>query len=264
MSELRIRSEAVSEALWPQAFLPPQARIDDDLDSGDESDFGPLVSAAARALTRLFGVPVDVVPGLKPRPQGGEPRPQGGEPRPQGGEPAPRVALVLAAVLATLQLGGDVGRGVLPGTASGLTLARQARAIAAALDGVADRFWPEGCRLAGCDLDVSCGAIAGHVHVAAPASAMVAPPAAEPVAALATRVFDMPMRIRIELATRMAMVASLLPLRAGTVLPIDPLPEMPIILGDHRIGHVTLTSLPDGRQQATIVAIRVESLGGVS
>ena len=250
MSELRIRSEAVSDDLWPQAFLPPQARIDDDQDRSGESDFGPLISAAARALTRLFGVPVDVVPGLKPRLQ--------------GGEPAPRVALVLAAVLATLQLGGDVGRGVLPGSASGLTLARQARAIAAALDGVADRFWPEGCRLAGFDLDVSCGAIAGHVQVAAPASAMVARPVAEPVAALAMRVFDMPMRIRIELATRMAMVASLLPLRAGTVLPIDPLPEMPIILGDHRIGHATLTSLPDGRQQATIVAIRVESLGGVS
>lgn len=250
MSELRIRSEAVTEELWPQAFLPPQARADAGIDAPDESDFGPFVGAAARALTQLFGAPVEVSPGRPPRPE--------------GGEPVPRIAPVLAAVLATLQLGGDMVRPLVPGSASGLTLARQARAIAAVLDGVADRWWPMGCRLAGYDLDVVCGANSGHGHVAAPASALVAPPAAEPVAALATRVFDLPMRVRVELATGMALVASLLPLRAGTVLPIDPLPDMPLIVGDHRIGRATLTPLPDGRQQATIVAIGVESLGGFS
>lgn len=250
MNELRIRSEASAEDLWPQLFLPPQAHTGSVADGGDDSDFGPLVKGAARALTQLFGLAVVVAPG----------RPL----KSVDGAPPPRVAPVLAAVLATVQLGGDMVRPLAPGAASGLTLARQTRAIVAVLDGVADRFWPDGCRLAGFDLDVVCAAMAGHAHVAAPASAMVAPAAAEPVAALAARVFDLPMRVRVELATGMAMVASLLPLRPGTVLPIDPLPEMPLIVGDHCIGRVTLTPLPDGRQQATIVAIGVEALGGSS
>jgi hypothetical protein len=58
-------------------------------------------------------------------------------------------------------------------------------------------------------------------------------------------------------------VARLLPLCAGTVLPIDPVPEMPLIMGDHRIGAVTLTPMPDGRQQAVVVAMGVEAVGGV-
>jgi hypothetical protein len=84
-----------------------------------------------------------------------------------------------------------------------------------------------------------------------------------PSAALHARVMAMPMRVRVEVASGMVPVARLLPLKTGTVLPIDPMPEMPLIMGDHRIGAVTLTPMPDGRQQAVVVAMGVEALGGV-
>lgn len=241
MSDLRIRSEALEE-VWAQPFLPPQAHVPGSFDDGDEGDFGPLLVACSRALTALFGLPVSVVPGRPPRPE--------------GGEPVPRVAPILAALLATLQLGGDPARAAV----SGAGPRRQAQAIAEALDVAAARSWPDISRSPGFDLEVSCAGHAGHAHVVAPPRAPVPPP--QPVAALATRVFDMPMRLRVELASELAPIAALLPLRAGTVLPIAPTREMPLILGDHCIGHATIAPLPDGRQQATIVDIGVTALDG--
>lgn len=270
MSDLRIRSEAVPDTIWPLPFLPPQVALagDDDIDDGD---FGPFLGAAARSLTALFGIAVEILPGRAPKAH--------------PGEAVPRVAGVLAGLLATLQLGGDPARraGDDPGRAAGqaeggeparrsgdraggspggggVIAARQARAIAAALDAVAERVWPARCRLGGIDLDIACGGIAGHAFVPAPEQ----PPAVVPVpvAALAARMLEMPMRVRVELAGDMVLVASLLPLCAGRVLPIDPSPEMPLILGDHRIGRATLAPMADGRQQATIVAIDVEAIGG--
>lgn len=247
MSDLRIRSEAVPDEVWPEAFVPMPSREADDGDL-DESDFGPFVVGVSRALTGLFGMAVAAVPGRPPRPE--------------RDEVVPRVAAVLAAALTTVQMGGDLARvDASEAGQAGLALARQARAIALVLDGVADRLWPQGCRLAGFDLDVSCGAVTGHVHVPAPAGAVVRVPVVLPSAVMAARLFDLPMRVRVELASGMVAVARLLPLRAGTVLPIDPVLEMPLIMGDHRIGHATLTPMPDGRQQAVITDIRVEALG---
>jgi hypothetical protein len=36
---------------------------------------------------------------------------------------------------------------------------------------------------------------------------------------------------------------------------------MPLILGRHSIGRALVSALPDGRQQAELVAIRVEPMG---
>lgn len=72
----------------------------------------------------------------------------------------------------------------------------------------------------------------------------------------------MPMRLRVELASELTPVSALLPLRRGAVLPIAPTREMPLILGDHCVGHATLAPLPDGRQQATIVDVGVAALEG--
>jgi hypothetical protein len=241
MSELRIRSEALEE-VWAQPFLPPQAHAPGLFDDGDDGDYGPLLVACARALTALFGLPVSVVPGRPPRAE--------------AGDSPPRVAPILAALLATLQLGGDPARA----EAGGVAPERQARSIAAALDAAALATWPAISRSPGFDLEVSCAGHTGHAHVPAPPRQPAPPP--QPSAALATRLFEMPMRLRVELASELTPVAALLPLRRGVVLPIAPTREMPLILGDHVVGHATLAPLPDGRQQATIVDLGVTALDG--
>jgi flagellar motor switch/type III secretory pathway protein FliN len=241
MSDLRIRSEAFEE-VWAQPFLPPQAHFAGAGDDGDDGDFGPLIIAASRSLTALFGLTVEVLPGRPPKPE--------------GGEPPPRVAPVLAALLATVQLGGDPARADVAGT----TARRQAQAIADALDAVVARVWPLASSSPSFDLDISCAGHSGHARVMAPPRAPAAAP--QPVAALALGVLDLPMRLRIELASEMAPVSSLLPLRAGTVLPISPSREMPLILGDHCVGHATVTPTADGRQQATITDVGVFALSG--
>jgi hypothetical protein len=245
MSELRIRSEAMSDAGWAQPFLPPAARDEDD-PFGDGEDFGPLLAAAGRALTALFGLAVTVRPG----------RP---ETRADGG-PVPRVAPVLAGLLATLRLGGDPGRAV---PASGATLARHGAAIATALDAAAARDWPATTRLAQFDLDILCnhaaGTINGHASIVGPPR--IPPPAPQPIMALRHEVLGLPMRLRVELAADMLLVSSLLPLRTGQVIAIAPPLEMPLILGRHRIGRALVSALPDGRQQAELVAIHVEPVG---
>jgi flagellar motor switch/type III secretory pathway protein FliN len=252
MSELRIRSEAIPEEVWPEPFSPLPAR-DPGWDDVADHDFGPFVLGVTRALTALFGVAVVATPGRPPRPE--------------RDEVVPRVSVALAAALATVQMGGDLNRPADAGSAersrTSLAVARAARSIAQVVDGVAERLWPEGCPAPGFDLDVAVGVAGGHVQVPAPANAVVAPPVVVPSAALHARVMAMPMRVRVEVASGMVPVARLLPLTTGTVLPIDPMPEMPLIMGDHRIGAVTLTPMPDGRQQAMVVAMGVEALGGV-
>jgi len=248
MTGLRISSEPGADPSLPQPFLPPAGRglgAEDDFD--EDFDFGPLARAAGRALSQLFGVPVVATPGRAPRSN--------------DGVPPPRISTSIAGALATLQLGGDLDQPVeiVPG---GLAIARQARAVAAVLDGLAERAWPEGCRAAGLDLDISVSTVVGHVRLIAPAAALAEPPSPAPVAALAARLFALPMRLRVELSAAEVPVRALLPLRAGTVLAIDPRRHMALILGDHAIGQVTLTPTADGRQEAEIVSIALESLEG--
>ncbi len=241
MSDLRIRSEAFAEEIWPEQFLPRQARLPDAYDDED-GDFGPFLVAATRALAALFGAEVEVLPGRPPVML-------------DGGAP-PQVAVSLAGLLATVRLGGDPAR-PFDIAVSGVALTRFARTIADTLDGVAVRVWPRECRLPGFDIDIACGVVTGHAHVPAPP---LLPRAAADVQAV--QMFDLPMRVRVEIASDLTMVASLMPLRAGTVLPINPVPDMPLIIGEHRIGRATVMALPDGRQQATIVAMGVAPAGG--
>ena len=248
MTGLRISSEPGADPLQPQPFLPPTARGVDSLDDlDDDIDFGPIARVAARALSQLFGVPVLATPGRPPRPA--------------DGTPPPRISPSIAGALATLQLGGDIDQPVelLP---AGLAIARQGRAIAALLDGVAERAWPGGCRAAAIDFDISVGVIMGHVRLIAPSAAADEAPPPAPVAALAARLFALPMRLRVELCAAPVPVRALLPLRPGTVLPIDPRRHMALVLGDHAIGQVTLTPTSDGRQQAEIITIALEMLEG--
>ena len=245
MSDLRIRSDVPADDDWAQPFLPPAARGVDPGD--DDADFGPLLAAAARGLSALFGLAVTV---------------RAGRPlvRADGG-PMPQVAPDLAALLATLRLGGDPIR---PGTATGLAIARHAAAIAAALDAASAAEWPATCRQPHFDLDVTCthagGVIEGHVLLLMPPRAL--PPVPRPIAALALEVLALPMRLRVELAADVRQVASLLPLRSGQVLAINPVAEMSLILGRHSIGRATVTAHADGRQYAEITAVSVEILGG--
>lgn len=231
MSGPGILSEAMVDRHEPLPWLPPPqgpARADD-------GDFGPFMTAAARALTRLFGAEVHVLPG-RAQPPG-----------------APRIAEPLAALLMTLRMGGDPARAgtIAPGSAG----VRYAAIIAAALDEVAQRIWPPDDR-GGFDLDIACGAIAGHAHVPAPP-----PLLAEAAAPLPrVRLDGLPLRVRVELASAETLVAALLPLRAGLVVPIDPVPEMPLVIGEQRIGRATVLPLPDGRQQATIVALSAAAI----
>ncbi len=235
MSDLRIRSEAVRD-VWPQAFLPPQVRAEDRFGDAGDADFAPFLAAAARSLTALFGVAVSVVPGRPPA------------------EPAARVAPALAGLLATVRMGGDPA---LPAAASGIALKRYAGVIADTVDAVAARAWPAMAAEIGYDLDVSCGTVTGHLHVPPP---LIPRPAPSPLLP-GPQLDDLPLRLRVELASDMVSVTSLLPLRTGSVLPIAPVPDMPLIIGDHRIGRVSVAPLPDGRQQACITAIAVEHWG---
>lgn len=238
MTAPRIRSE-IGPALWPQAFVPGPAAAA----VPGEDDVTALLPAATRALAALFGRAVTVLPG-----------------RAEDSD-APAVAPALAGLLLTLRLGGDAARagGDAAAGNAGAALARYARAIAAALCDVAVAAWPPGCRAPELVLQVTCGPVAGLVRVPAPPL-----PAPEPASAVApaTGLYDLAMRVRVEIASDLAPVAGLLPLAAGIVLPISPVAEMPLIIGDHRIGRATVAALPDGRQAATIVAMAVAPLGG--
>lgn len=250
MSDLRIRSEAMPDADWAQPFLPPAAKTEDD-GYDDGVDFSALLAVLGHGLGRLFGLVMAVGPGRPPVRDDGLAN--------------PRVAANLVGLLATLRLGGDPARS---SPATGIGLARYETAIIAALDAAAATNWPAASTASRFDLEIRCsyvgshasGVIEGHAVILAPVRAMPPPP--QPIAALRREVLTLPMRIRVELAAEVRMIASLLPLRAGQVLPINPSAEMPMILGQHCIGRVTVTAQPDGRQHAEIVAIGVDNLGG--
>lgn len=251
MTGLRISSEPEIEALQPHRFQPPAGRRaeadpDPDADNDANADLGPITRATTRALSQLFGMAVNASPGRPPIST--------------DGTPPPRVSPSFACALATLQLGGDIEQPVeiLP---TSLAVVRQAQAITAVLDSIAERAWPPACRAAGLDFDVSVGVIMGHVRLLAPAASAAEPPPPS-VPALAARLLALPMRLRVELSAAPVAVRTLLPLRPGTILPIDPRRLMALVMGDHAIGEVTLIPMPDGRQEAEIITIALAALEG--
>ncbi|MEY2882529.1 MAG: hypothetical protein RL490_253, partial [Pseudomonadota bacterium] len=210
------------------------------------SDFGPLLATSARLLTALFGLAVTVRPGR----------------RETGGEGPLRVDAALAGLLATVQLGGDPAR---PSPAvAARAIARQTGQIIAALDAAAAAAWPPECLMPEFDVELNCAVPGAPVTGLARILAPPRPPRAvpPPIAALHGEVLALPMRVRVELAADMIGIAGLLPLRPGAVLPIVANADMPLILGQHRIGQARLTAQPDGRQRAEILSIAVEPQGG--
>ncbi|MFZ4109271.1 MAG: hypothetical protein ACOYKQ_02230 [Polymorphobacter sp.] len=247
MTDLRISSEPDVETSQLQRFLPPVVRRAVAADSDTDVDLQPITRAMVRALSQLFGMMVNASPGQPP---------PGAD-----GAPPPRVSTSFACALATLQLGGDIEQPVeiLPAS---LAVVRQTQVITAVLDDIAADSWPPACRAAGLDFDVSVGVIMGHVRLLAPAAAAVEPPPSPAVPGLAARLLALPMRLRVELSAMPVAVRTLLPLRPGTVLPIDPRRLMALVMGDHAIGEVTLTPMPDGRQEAEIISIALAVLEG--
>ncbi len=244
MSDLRIRSEPVPDGQWSQPFLPPQSRIAVDDSEDFDSDFGPLLAAASRTLTELFGLAATVRPGRR------------------SADGSARCAPALSALLTTIRLGGDPDRPIT--SAGGLNLARHIAAITGALDAAAAEAWPPECRLAEFDVEVT---IAGVATPTIGLASIVAPPRPPrplplPSPQLHIEVLGLPMRLRVELASEMTSVAGLFPLYTGRVLTIVPEPEMPLIIGQHRVGAARVTPLPDGRQQAEIIAIGVNLMEG--
>ena len=224
--------------------MPPASRSDDD-DSDDGVDFAPLLAVLDVALTRLFGLTVTVTPG-RPQPRG-------------EADSVTRVDTVLAGLLETLRMGGDPGRGC---TAAGTAQIRYASAICTAIDAVAMLSWPRASGAPQFDLELRCqhagGAIEAHALLVPPPRPPA--PASPPIAALRHELLALPLKVRVELASEMRMIASLLPLRNGQILTISPNSEMAMVVGRHNIGRVTVTAQGDGRQLAQIVAIGVAPL----
>jgi flagellar motor switch/type III secretory pathway protein FliN len=237
---LRIRSEAPSLAELAEPWFPAVAGSDGAPD--DDLAFADLAAAAAAALTGLFGLAFIAQPG-RPLPAH-----------------APAVAPELAAMLASVRLGGDPLRET--GVTGGVVMARHGAEIAAVLAPVVEAHWPAGSRRG--DFWLEClhmddgRAFGGPVRLLAPERPAAA---AGPDPAHVRRLLALPLPVRVELAGMALPLHQLLPLHVGKLLPLPAHAELPLLLGDHAIGRATLAPLPDGRQQASLIAIAPEPRG---
>jgi hypothetical protein len=240
MSQLLIRTEAPPPEHFVDDWRPRSAQAP--RDDGDDTPFLPLLMALEAELTRLLGLEVAVHPGRGLAPG------------------APDVALDLGGLLGTIRLGGDPAR-ALP-QLTGITTARHARQIGEALAPVAHRLWPSDSRRPALVVDVIVtltggGSVVGSIRLPAPAEPVpLVPPRALGLAGL-----DLPMRLAVRLADEDAPLARLLPLRPGLVIGFNICPDMPVLLGDHRVALAALSPLPDGRQQASITALDLKPEG---
>jgi len=234
MSALKIRTEAPPPDLFVDDWRPRSAQAP--RDDGDDTPFEPLLLALETELTRMFGLGTAVHPG-RGIPPGG-----------------PDVALELGGLLATIRLGGDPSR-PLP-ILSGITTARHASQLGAALLPIAHLLWPAGSRRPALVVDVIVSladgsTVVGSIRLAAPAE----PVPLVPPRPLGAAGFDLPLRLAVRLADEAVPLGRLLPLQPGLVISFNISPEMPVLLGDHRVALATLAPLPDGRQQASIIAL---------
>lgn len=240
MSNLLIRTEAPPPDQFVDDWRPRSAQAP--RDDGDDSPFLPVLLALEAELTILLGLEAAVHPG-RGLPPG-----------------APDVALALGALLATIRLGGDPARPVPHLT--GTTTARHARQIGDVLAPVAHRLWPPGSRRPALVVDVIVtlaggGSVVGSIRLPPPAEPVpLVPPRALGLAAL-----DLPMRLAVRLADEEVPLARLLPLQPGLVIGFNICPDMPVLLGDHRLALAALSPLPDGRQQASITALDLKPEG---
>lgn len=240
MSELRIRTEAPPAANFVDDWRPRSAQAPPD--DGDDTPFMPLMLAMEAELAGLFGLEVAAHPG-RALPPG-----------------APDVALELGALLATVRLGGDPTRPVT--LMSGVTTQRHARQLADQLQAKAQALWPAGSRRAVLIIDVLVTVSPGNSVVGS--VRLPAPPVPQPVLPaqpLGAAALDLPLRLPVRLASEMLPLHRLLPLQPGLVIAFNTCPEMPVMLGDHQIGIASLVPLPDGRQQASIIAIDLKPTG---
>lgn len=240
MSELLIRSELPPSERPVENWQPRSAEAPPD--DGDDTPFEALMLALEDELTAIFGVDVTVHPG-RALPPG-----------------APDVSPELAALYVTIRLGGDPTRPV--SGLGGVVTARHGRDLVARLLPLAHRLWPAGSRRSQLIIDVMArqsdsASAAGSIRLAAPPEPRPVAPA-QPLGAAA---LGLPLRLAVRLASEDMPLARLVPLTVGRVIPFHVEPEMPVVLGDHRIGVATLQPLADGRQQATILAINLAPLG---
>jgi flagellar motor switch/type III secretory pathway protein FliN len=240
MSELRIRSELPPSERPMENWRPRSAQAPPD--DGDDTPFEALMLALEDELTVIFGVDVTVHPGRALAPG------------------APDISPELAALYVTIRLGGDPTRPV--SGLGGVVTARHGRDLVARLLPLAHRLWPSGSRRSHLVVDVM--ARQSDSASAAGSLRLAAPPEPRPAAApqpLGTAALGLPLRIAVRLASENMPLARLVPLTVGRVIPFHVEPEMPIVLGDHQIGVASLQPMPDGRQQATILAINLAPLG---
>ncbi len=240
MSELRIRTEAPPPEVFIDDWRPRSAAAPPD--DGDDTPFMPLILALETELGLMLGLEVAVHPG-RGLPPG-----------------APDVAPELGALLATLRLGGDPTRPVVQ--LSGITTARHARLLGEQLQPLAHRLWPAANQRPALVVDVLVTvapgqSIVGSMRLAAPPD----PVPAVPPQPLGRAGLALPLRLPVRIASEMLPLSCLLPLQPGLVIPFNTSPEMPVMLGDHQIGLASLQPLPDGRQQASLIAIDIKPSG---
>ena len=240
MSNLLIRTEAPPAPSQVDAWQPrPAEAVPDD---GDDTPFEPLILALEDELTRMLGVEVSVHPG-RGLPPG-----------------APDFALELGALFATIRLGGDVSRPA--AQSSGVTTARHARMLGDQLLGLAHRLWPAGRRRPHITLDVLATvapgtSVVGSIRLCAPPD----PVPVQPPVPLGAALFELPARLAVRLAEEDVPLWRLLPLKPGLTITFNACPEMPVLLGDHRIAQASLTPMADDRQQASITALALKPIG---
>ncbi|WP_439534870.1 FliM/FliN family flagellar motor switch protein [Polymorphobacter sp.] len=234
MSELRIRSEAFVDHPVIDSFIPPASAA-----PASTADLGPLVGSVSAALAGLLGTKVQLVPATETEAEAIDG---------QGG-------LKFASLLLTIRLGGTPPRADTPVAGGDVLAAYRERLLAAVAAAVADsELWPRGL------VSLAVTALAHGVEDGLwlrPPTVRHVPQrlAPSPHPRMLRGLGDVPMRLAVELAAAEMSLLALLPLRPGQIITIAPASDMALRMDGQAIGRVSLSSRPDGRQEALLVAL---------